>query len=208
MTKIPLISSILILCLLTPSLSVDSASDEDRAQTAAGTGSSDGVGTDRVYLRSITALIFSENGRTASNFGPGKPELRCVGGSAAGFWWFTDIYPHKVQCKNIGWDGASIQWGCEAALGQYVEFGAETQVVCEPYDENDPNDGYVLRGSCRLEYTLNFKTFHVSFVHVIYGCILAIGLLWCYYQSRFLIHRFLKERYARIAAAKAQQSGY
>lgn len=140
-----------------------------RALTTAGTDSdSDSSGSDRVYLRSITALVFSENGRAASRKGARKQELRCVGGSASGFWWFSDYYPHQVTCRNIGWDGASIQWSCKGNLNDFVEFGPDTEVKCEPYDE-DQTDGYVVSGSCRLEYTLNFTKFHITFVHVVYG---------------------------------------
>jgi len=162
-----------LLATVFSSITANASSPEnvDRAATAAGTGSGadeNNSGLDRVYLRSITALIFSENGRARSQNGPGKPQLRCVGGSASGFFWFSDYYPHVVQCRNIGWDGASIQWSCEGQLNKGIAFGPDTQVICEPYDD-DKSDGYVLRGSCRLEYTLNFTTFQISFVHVVYG---------------------------------------
>lgn len=172
---------ILTACLATSPKSIS------HAQTAAGTGSTNDKASDKVYLRSITALIFSETGRTRSSHGPGHQQLRCVGGSAAGFWLFSKYYPHVVTCRNIGWDGASIQWGCEGNLDEIVEFGPNTAVQCEPYPSGE--EGYVLRGSCRLEYTLNFTKSHISFVHVVYGCMLAIGLFWFYYQSRFMVHR-------------------
>lgn len=92
-----------------------------------------------------------------------------------------------VTCRNIGWDGASIQWNCEGHLDDTVEFGPNTAVRCESYPGG--LEGYVVRGSCRLEYTLNFTKAHVSSMHIVYGCVLAIGLLWFYYQSRFLVHR-------------------
>lgn len=152
---------------------VATASNHTKALTGAGTDSSSSdLGNDRVLLRSITALIFSENGRARSRRGSGERQLQCVGGSASGgLWWFTEYYPHVVQCKNIGWDGASIQWSCEGGLSKGVEFGPDTRVICEPYDE-DQDDGYVLRGSCRLEYTLNFASFHITSVHIIYGRLL------------------------------------
>lgn len=156
-----------------------SGDDASRAVTSADTDANGGeASTDRVYLRSITALSFSENGRARSSSGPGHQQLRCVGGSASGFWLFSDFYPHQVQCRNVGWDGASIQWGCEAQLDEYVEFGPDTSVKCEPYNQDDPSDGYVLRGSCRLEYTLNFSKFHISFVHIVYGKYFARSCGW------------------------------
>jgi SOCE-associated regulatory factor of calcium homoeostasis len=157
------------------------AAAADRALTAAGTDAGGSGGVDKVFLRSITALAFSENARARSRRGRGHPQLACVGGSAAGYFWSTDVYPRVVQCANIGWDGASIQWSCNAALRTDLVFG-DTVVVCEGYDF--PGDQYVLRGSCRLEYTLNYATFRVSALHIVYGSVLTVAMLWVYYYSR------------------------
>ena len=144
--------------------------------TAAGTETNGGNDApDRVFLRSITALVFSVTGRARTRSGIGRPELECVGGSASGFWWKSEYYPHNVQCRNIGWDGSSVQWSCHAPLVDGVKFGADTKVSCEPF-EKGKHDGYVLKDSCRLEYTLNFTKFTLSFAHIIYGT-LSIVLL-------------------------------
>jgi hypothetical protein len=156
-----------------------------RAVTAAGTKSHDGGGGDKVYLRSITALVFSENARARSRRGGRRPQLACVGGSAAGLFWGGDRYPRVAQCANVGWDGSSVQWRCEATLGDGLEFG-DTTVLCEGYDA--PGDEYIVRGSCRLEYTLNYSTFQVSAAHVVYGSFLSLALLWFYWQARFWLH--------------------
>ncbi|MDR3737716.1 MAG: hypothetical protein P4L40_01725 [Terracidiphilus sp.] len=44
------------------------------------------------------------------------------------------------------------QWKCSAELPSNLAFGTTT-VSCEGYD--GPEDAYILRGSCGLEYTLN-----------------------------------------------------
>jgi hypothetical protein len=72
-----------------------------------------------------------------------------VGGSAQ----FSKYHPQVVQCRNIGNDGYSEQWKCEADLDEAVMFGP-VQVTCEGY--NSPDDPYVLRGSCGLEYYLEY----------------------------------------------------
>lgn len=162
---------------------------EARAVTAAGTKSHDNGGKDggdRVYLRSITALVFSANSRTRARHGSPRPQLECVGGSAAGMFWGSDHYPRIAQCTNIGWDGSSIQWRCEATLDEGLEFG-DTTVMCAGYDS--PGDEYIYRGSCHLEYTLNFSKFELSFAHVIYGSFLTLAMLWFYWQARFWIHQ-------------------
>jgi hypothetical protein len=184
---------VLALCCMAagdaPAQSDTSGAATNRRQTVAGitnnvdrSSSSSGSGAaDKIFLRSITALVFSENLRVRSRRGVGHPQLACVGGSAAGFFWSTDVYPRIVQCANIGWDGASVQWSCNAALKNDLVFG-DTTVICEGYDF--PGDQYVLRGSCRLEYTLNYATFRVSSLHVIYGSVLTVAMLWVYYYSR------------------------
>lgn len=178
---------------VSPASTVDAAkvaeadtANESRAVTAAGTKSHDKGGDNKVYLRSITALVFSANARTRSRHGSPQPQLDCVGGSAAGMFWGSDHYPRIAQCSNIGWDGSSIQWRCEATLDDGLEFG-DTTVMCEGYD--NPGDEYIYRGSCHLEYTLNFSKFELSFAHVIYGSFLTLAMLWFYWQTRFWLHK-------------------
>ena len=52
-----------------------------------------------------------------------------------------------------GSDGFDVQWKCEADLDSSVRFGS-TDVTCEGYDY--PEDPFVLKGSCGLEYGLEF----------------------------------------------------
>lgn len=165
-----------------------------RAVTAAGTKSHNGD-DGKVYLRSVTALVFSENARAKSRHGLRQPQLQCVGGSAAGLFWGSDRYPRVVQCANVGYDGRSIQWRCEATLVDGLEFG-DTHVICEGYD--GPGDEYITAGSCRLEYTLNYTQFVVTFVHVVYGSALCVAMLWFYWQMRWWMHSRV-EKVAREA---------
>lgn len=136
-----------------------------RSYTTAGTETASGE--DRVELASITSLVFSATGRTVSRRGHEAPQLKCVAGSAAGFWWRPDYYPRSVECRRQGSDGGSVLWRCSADLAKELVFG-DTRVICEGFDS--PSDvKYVLKGSCRLEYTLNFATFQLHFAHIVYG---------------------------------------
>ena len=66
----------------------------------------------------------------------------------------SDRYkPTTVQCHNVGSDGADAQWRCEAELDSDVAFDT-VEVSCEGYYA--PEDEYVLKGSCGLEYSLKF----------------------------------------------------
>ncbi|KTF78018.1 hypothetical protein cypCar_00028197, partial [Cyprinus carpio] len=75
------------------------------------------------------------------------PQLQCVGGSAGCGSFVLEV----VQCYNRGSDGIDTQWECKADMDNTYRFG-RVEVSCEGY--TSPNDAYVLRGSCGLEYTL------------------------------------------------------
>uniref|UniRef100_A0A2K6EQG1 Store-operated calcium entry-associated regulatory factor n=1 Tax=Propithecus coquereli TaxID=379532 RepID=A0A2K6EQG1_PROCO len=77
------------------------------------------------------------------------PQLKCVGGTAG-----CDSYtPKVIQCQNKGWDGYDVQWECKTDLDVAYKFG-KTVVSCEGYESSE--DQYVLRGSCGLEYNLDY----------------------------------------------------
>jgi len=106
--------------------------------------------SDAVLLEQVRALTFATgqwtNGRRSSPI----PQLQCVGGSAQGQ---IENMPKSVQCQNVGSDGfGNVQWKCEADLDSSVRFG-QTTVNCEGYTY--PDDPYILKGSCGLEYTLD-----------------------------------------------------
>jgi len=75
------------------------------------------------------------------------PQLQCVGGSAR-----CSITPQVVQCYNRGSDGEDIQWECKTEMDSAYKFG-RISVSCEGYSY--PDDPYILKGSCGLEYTID-----------------------------------------------------
>ena len=104
----------------------------------------------KVRLTDINVLTFSEGSYTTGRRANPVQQLTCVSGSACVQ---THFKPKTVQCRNQGSDGYDVQWKCEADLDSSVSFG-RTDVTCEGYDY--PEDPYVLRGSCGLEYVLDF----------------------------------------------------
>jgi hypothetical protein len=58
-----------------------------------------------------------------------------------------------IRCKNSGSDynEEDIQWTCTASLPEEFKLGS-TDVICEGYDF--PDDPYILKGSCGVEYRL------------------------------------------------------
>lgn len=58
-----------------------------------------------------------------------------------------------MQCTNQGYDydEEDVQWSCFASLPAEFKLGG-TEVICEGY--RDPDDKWVLKGSCGVEYRL------------------------------------------------------
>ncbi|XP_034376528.1 store-operated calcium entry-associated regulatory factor [Arvicanthis niloticus] len=104
---------------------------------------------DRILLRDVKALtLYSDRYTTSRRLDP-IPQLKCVGGTAG-----CDAYtPRVIQCQNKGWDGYDVQWECKTDLDIAYKFG-KTVVSCEGYESSE--DQYILRGSCGLEYNLDY----------------------------------------------------
>ena len=108
------------------------------------------LGRDRVKLSSIKTLTLSDGRMTSFRRTAPVPQLKCVGGDGckAGY------RAETLQCRNMGGsysDPEDVQWACEGIVPDEVRLG-RTDVVCEGYD--GPDDEYILRGSCGVEYTL------------------------------------------------------
>ncbi|GAA6056219.1 hypothetical protein JCM3770_002093 [Rhodotorula araucariae] len=105
-----------------------------------------GTRSQRIPLSSLTALTLHKNKRTAARRTSPIPQLACRGSTCRSY------QPDIVQCVAVGSDGAGgLEWKCEADLPHGIRFG-EIQVGCEGWD--GPEDTYILRGSCGLEYSL------------------------------------------------------
>ncbi|XP_078657592.1 store-operated calcium entry-associated regulatory factor-like [Branchiostoma floridae x Branchiostoma belcheri] len=106
-------------------------------------------GGERVLLEDVKVLTLYNGRMTNSRRAGPVPQLKCVGGSAG----CSSFVPQVVQCTNQGSDGYDIQWECKTDMDNAYRFGY-VEVSCEGYDY--PDDPYILRGSCGLEYTLDF----------------------------------------------------
>ncbi|KAM3939064.1 store-operated calcium entry-associated regulatory factor isoform 2-T2 [Leptodactylus fuscus] len=102
---------------------------------------------ERVLLRDIQALTLYSDRYTNGRRSAPVPQLKCIGGSAG----CGTMTPHVVQCYNRGWDGIDVQWECKVDMDNAYRFG-KVEVSCEGFEY--PEDPYILRGSCGLEYTL------------------------------------------------------
>mmetsp|Transcript_8230 Transcript_8230/g.24744 ORF Transcript_8230/g.24744 Transcript_8230/m.24744 type:complete len:196 (-) Transcript_8230:33-620(-) len=107
---------------------------------------------DRVLLSGVSALTFVEGRATRARRNSSRPQLQCVGGSAKGE---TKLYPGSIRCVNTGFTESGVLWECRpmSSLHKSVELGKMT-VACEGFSY--PEDKFILKDSCSLEYELNF----------------------------------------------------
>lgn len=105
-------------------------------------------GKDAVLLSKVRTLTVHGDQQTSHRRVSSIPQLQCVGGDARGLY-AVDV----MRCKNSGseYDAEDVQWTCQAELPPEFKLGG-TQVVCEGYDS--PDDPYILKGSCGVEYRL------------------------------------------------------
>lgn len=103
---------------------------------------------DKIRLTDVSVVTLHYGKMTNSRRTNPVPQLKCVGGTAG----CSAFTPSVVQCYNRGSDGYDVQWECKTDMDSQYRFG-EISVSCEGYDY--PDDPYVLKGSCGLEYTID-----------------------------------------------------
>lgn len=106
--------------------------------------------SDAVLLTDVKVLTLHHGQMTNARRSSPIPQLKCVGGTAG----CASFHPQTVQCINRGTDGYDVQWECKTDMDNSYRFG-KIQVSCEGYAY--PDDPYILRGSCGLEYTLDLS---------------------------------------------------
>ncbi|MCJ1354340.1 MAG: hypothetical protein MMC33_004328 [Icmadophila ericetorum] len=101
-----------------------------------------------ILLSNVNTLTVRKGLKTSHRRVSAIPQLKCVGGNAKGLY-EVDI----IRCRNQGhdYDEANVQWTCTASLPSEFKLGS-TDVICEGYES--PNDPYILKGSCGVEYRL------------------------------------------------------
>jgi hypothetical protein len=100
-----------------------------------------------------------------------------------------------MRCVNQGssYTSEDIEWACSAALPPTLRL-ERTEVICEGYES--PDDPYVLRGSCGVEYSLGLteegmrryphlakKAREVDWSGVLFGILFVGVLAWIVYGA-------------------------
>jgi len=101
-----------------------------------------------VLLSSIKSLTLRGDKMTTARRVSAIPQLTCSGGSAQGLY-EIDV----MRCTNSGssYGSSDVEWTCKASLPEEFKLGS-TDVICEGYA--NPDDEYILKGSCGVEYRL------------------------------------------------------
>ncbi|KAI5926414.1 hypothetical protein F4810DRAFT_537197 [Camillea tinctor] len=103
----------------------------------------------KILLSTVQSLTLRSGHTTSHRRVPAIPQLRCVSSPSICGLHAVDV----LRCTNQGssYDAEDIQWSCVASLPPELKLGS-TDVVCEGYA--GPDDPYVLKGSCGVEYRL------------------------------------------------------
>ena len=104
---------------------------------------------DAIHPSQIRSLTLRSPSTTTSRRLPPIPQLRCVSPAPICALHTVDV----MRCTNQGaaYSPSDIQWSCRAELPPELRLGS-TEVLCEGY--SGPEDEYVLKGSCGVEYRL------------------------------------------------------
>ncbi|KAK1633676.1 hypothetical protein BDP81DRAFT_379981 [Colletotrichum phormii] len=105
---------------------------------------------DAILLSKVQSLTLRGAGATTTHRRvPAAPQLKCLSHRALCNLHAIDV----MRCTNngAGYGPEDIQWSCVTSLPEELKLGS-TDVVCEGYGH--PDDPYVLRGSCGVEYRL------------------------------------------------------
>ncbi|KAJ2899890.1 hypothetical protein MKZ38_002757 [Zalerion maritima] len=104
----------------------------------------------KILLSKVSTLTLRSGQQTSHRRVPSIPQLKCVSPSH-----LCNLYEiDTVRCFNAGagYDNEDVQWTCTATVPEELKLG-RTDVICEGY--SGPDDKYVLKGSCGVEYTMH-----------------------------------------------------
>ncbi|KAI0105503.1 hypothetical protein GGR51DRAFT_519592 [Nemania sp. FL0031] len=104
---------------------------------------------DAILLSQVQSLTLRADKETSHRRVSAIPQLKCVSHPRVCALHAVDV----MRCTNQGssYSAEDIEWSCAASLPPELKLGA-TDVVCEGYA--GPDDPYILRGSCGVEYRL------------------------------------------------------
>ena len=98
---------------------------------------------EKVLMNSINSLSFRQGQMTSGRRSSPVPQMSCVEGPCA-------YSPGSMMCTKVGYnENGDPNWKCEGNMQNGYSL-TYTNVGCEGYDH--PDDPYILKGSCGVEY--------------------------------------------------------
>lgn len=104
---------------------------------------------DAILLSQVESLTLRADRQTSHRRVPAVPQLKCVSSKDICSKYKIDVL--RCENKGTGYDSEDVQWSCTASLPPELKLGS-TDVICEGY--SSPDDPYVLKGSCAVEYRM------------------------------------------------------
>lgn len=102
-----------------------------------------------ILLSEVQSLTLRAGKQTTHRRVPALPQLKCISPKRICALHTVDVM--RCQNQGSGYTPEDVQWSCTASLPSTLKLGS-TDVICEGY--SSPDDPYVLRGSCGVEYRL------------------------------------------------------
>jgi hypothetical protein len=102
-----------------------------------------------ILLSEVQSLTLRSGKQTTHRRVPALPQLKCISPKSICALHTVDVM--RCQNQGSGYSAEDIQWSCTASLPSTLKLGS-TDVICEGY--SSPDDPYMLRGSCGVEYRL------------------------------------------------------
>ncbi|KAJ4391620.1 hypothetical protein N0V93_005239 [Gnomoniopsis smithogilvyi] len=104
---------------------------------------------DAILLSQVESLTLRGDKQTTHRRVSAIPQLKCISNRDICAKHAIDLM--RCENKGSGYDSEDIQWSCTAQLPPELKLGS-TDVICEGY--SSPDDPYVLKGSCGVEYRM------------------------------------------------------
>lgn len=101
-----------------------------------------------VLMSSVDSLLLRRGELTTGRRSTPVPQMTCISGPRQ---CAPANLPTQVMCETVGGRTNDPIWKCTATLPEGMRLGT-TDISCEGF--RYPEDPYILRGSCGLEYTL------------------------------------------------------
>ncbi|KAI0128531.1 DUF1183 domain protein [Xylariales sp. AK1849] len=102
-----------------------------------------------ILLSDVQSLTLRSGAKTTHRRTSAVTQLKCISSPSICSLHTIDV----LRCTNqgAGYSSEDIQWSCVSSLPPELKLGS-TDVICEGY--SGPEDDYVLKGSCGVEYRL------------------------------------------------------